>query len=60
MTVLDTLKGMVGLDSGANVKHFQCNNCGNEFDSAKAPKRAKCLECMERDVEVVEENVAMS
>lgn len=55
MSVVDKLKSAVGLeDESATKKRFRCNDCDNEFESFKQPRRASCMECMGNDVEVVE------
>lgn len=30
---------------------YECNDCGDRFESAKSPDRAQCMECLSNDVE---------
>jgi len=55
MSIIDSLKGMIGADNGQNrKKRFECNDCDHEFESFKRTERASCPECLSSDVEAVE------
>lgn len=54
MSVIDTIKTVVGLDSGAITHEYRCQDCDNEFESAKDPDRASCMNCMSYNVERVD------
>lgn len=54
MSALQRLKSVIpGVDDEDpnTVRTFECQECGNEFESAKSPKRAQCMECLSHDVE---------
>lgn len=55
MSVLDTIKSAVGLESGLPTHQYRCADCGHEFESSKEPDRARCMECMCQDVERIDE-----
>ena len=55
MSIIETLKGVVGADgAGSAKKRFACNKCDHEFESFKREDRTACPECLSNDVEVVE------
>jgi hypothetical protein len=54
MSVVETLKSVVGLSDGRVTTRYRCIDCDNEFESAKDPDRAKCMECLGTNVEPVE------
>ncbi len=41
----------VDTESSTAVRTFECRDCGNEFESAKSPDRAQCMECLSHDAE---------
>lgn len=55
MSVMQTLKNIVGLEESDPTSLYRCTDCDNEFESAKDPARVTCLECMGHDVELIEE-----
>lgn len=38
---------------GIKIREYDCEECGNNFESAKQPERAQCMECLSNDLEVV-------
>jgi hypothetical protein len=55
MSVIDTIKDVVGLDSGPATRQYRCVDCDNQFSSAKDPGRALCTECMGHNVELIDD-----
>lgn len=57
MAVIQKIKSLVGVDgAGASRQsRYRCPECETEFDSYKQEGRAFCTECMNKDVELVEE-----
>jgi len=56
MSIIDKLKGVVDMDDGSTSEtRYRCPDCETEFTSYKSPDRSFCTECMNQDVEVVEE-----
>lgn len=54
MPISKILGRLLGSDSGGvEIKKYECNECGNTFDSAKRPERSQCMECLSNDVEVI-------
>lgn len=54
MSMIERLKSVLpGVeDESASVKTFECQTCGETFESAKSPERATCIKCLSDDVEV--------
>lgn len=38
--------------SGVPVKEFECDECGNRWESAKQSERAQCTECLSDETTV--------
>lgn len=58
MSLLDFLKESLPLgESSPDVNEYECQECGNRFESAKDPGRTQCLDCLSRDVDVVDGRV---
>jgi Zn finger protein HypA/HybF involved in hydrogenase expression len=55
MSVIDTIKNVVGFDSGITTHQYRCVDCDNQFSSAKDPERASCMECMGHNVELIDD-----
>lgn len=54
MSLTQQIKEFIGGDdSGVEVHEYHCNDCGNDFESAKQPERTQCPECISNDVEQV-------
>lgn len=54
MGLTDVVDSLLGSDSGTvSVSVFECQDCGETFESAKQPGRVACKECLSNDVEVV-------
>jgi predicted Zn-ribbon and HTH transcriptional regulator len=52
MSVLQKVKSILPVDDdGIERRTYNCQNCGNTFESAKTPDRAQCMECMSHDIE---------
>lgn len=53
MSVLQRIKSVIPTveDDQITVTEFECQDCGNTFESAKPPDRAQCVECLSHDVE---------
>lgn len=51
---LQTLKEFVSRGDDASTRPFMCNECDSRFTSAKQPRRARCPECLDADVEPLE------
>jgi DNA-directed RNA polymerase subunit RPC12/RpoP len=54
MSVVETIKSVVGSDDSPNETRYRCGDCGNEFTSYKDPERVSCRDCVSREVEPVE------
>lgn len=53
MSVIQKLKSALPIeDEGVTHRTFECQECGNTFESTKRPERAKCMECLSNDVQV--------
>jgi predicted Zn-ribbon and HTH transcriptional regulator len=53
MSVLQKLKSVLPIeDESITHQMFECQECGNTFESTKTPDRAKCMECLSEDVRV--------
>lgn len=52
--MLDTIRSAVRLDDRPTVYRYRCTDCEMEFLSGKAPDRARCEECLEPDVEIID------
>jgi DNA-directed RNA polymerase subunit RPC12/RpoP len=51
MSVIQKLKSALPGDDGTVTKKtYECEECGHAFESAKSPNRARCEECLSRDV----------
>ncbi|WP_248895660.1 hypothetical protein [Haloplanus halobius] len=51
MSVLQKLKSVLPVeDEGVTRRTYECQDCGNVFESAKTPDRAECMECLSADV----------
>ena len=48
MSVVQKLKSALPVDLGesATERTWECEECGNVFDSYKRPERVRCMECM--------------
>jgi predicted Zn-ribbon and HTH transcriptional regulator len=56
MSVMQKLKSVLPFeDAGVTKRTYECQDCGNTFESAKTPDRAMCVECMSQDVREQEE-----
>lgn len=56
MSVIDKLKDVVGMDDESTSEtHYRCPECERDFTSYKSPDRSFCTECMNQEVEVVEQ-----
>lgn len=55
MGTLQTIKNALTPGDASTVREYRCNACGATFESAKDPERVKCMECLERDAEPVDE-----
>lgn len=52
MSVLQKLKSALPVNDsgGATKRTFECQECGEVFESTKRPERAQCMECLSADV----------
>jgi protein-arginine kinase activator protein McsA len=56
MSIMDKLKDVVGMnDESTSKTHYRCPECERDFTSYKRPDRSFCTECMNQDVEVLEQ-----
>lgn len=56
MSILDSLKAALPVgESSPDITEYECQECGNRFESAKVPDRAQCMDCLSRNVEVVDD-----
>lgn len=56
MSIIDTIKDALSADDGGVRVHlYECQECGDQFESAKSADRAQCMECLSMDVEPVGE-----
>lgn len=54
MSIANLISRLLGGDGGGvEMREYECEECGNTFESAKRPERAKCMECFSNDLEVV-------
>lgn len=55
MSALQKLKTVVpGIEaSDDDTTTYECQDCGNVIESAKAPEDVRCLDCVSDDVEPV-------
>jgi predicted Zn-ribbon and HTH transcriptional regulator len=51
MSVIQKLKSALPIeDESITRRTYECQECGNTFESTKTPDRAKCMECLSNDV----------
>lgn len=51
MSVLQKLKSALPVDDdGVTTRIYECQECGEVFESAKIPERAQCMECLSANV----------
>lgn len=54
MSITRRIKRFIGQEgSEVDVHDYHCNDCGNDFESAKRPERTQCPECISNEVERV-------
>lgn len=52
MSVLDKVQNLFGDAEDTSTKTvYECNDCGNTFESYKPPEKVTCMECVSSDVE---------
>lgn len=51
MGVVDKLSNLLPGGDTTRVYKYECQECGNTFESAKGPDRAQCMDCLSNDVE---------
>lgn len=55
MSVLETVQDWLSGDDGdGSIREYECTDCGNTFESAKTPEKAKCMECLSLETTVRE------
>jgi ribosomal protein S27AE len=51
MSVIQKLKSALPIeDEGVTTRTYECESCGEVFESAKTPDRVQCMECLSTDV----------
>lgn len=51
------ISGLFGGDSsGLDTNEFECEDCGNTFESAKRPERVQCMECLSSEATIVDDD----
>lgn len=51
MSVIDKVQNLLSSDDEAgSITAYECNECGNNFESMKSSQKAKCMECLSSDV----------
>lgn len=55
MEIVEKLKNVVAGDEEEHTgpRTYECQACGNVFESVKAPTAARCVECGSRELDVL-------
>lgn len=51
MKAIRKIKSLIPSAETDPMETFECQECGNVFESAKSPERVKCMECLSTDVD---------
>lgn len=52
---IQKIKEFISPDDESVLETYRCHACDTEFSSAKVPERAQCPECLDSDVEQVDQ-----
>lgn len=46
MNPIKKVKNVIGTGSSLEILFYECQDCGNQCESAKDPGKAKCMNCL--------------
>ncbi len=50
MNLITKVKDVIGAGNSLEIHLYECQNCGNQFESAKDPEKAKCMNCLSTNI----------